>query len=204
MPRITPACAGKRGLDEAPDEAGGDHPRVRGEELYGLAKALRSAGSPPRARGRASLHGEKDNPRRITPACAGKSNLHLRRQSWQQDHPRVRGEERTTRRRCKKQEGSPPRARGRVGIFRLNSEGYRITPACAGKSRAALLPPGGHGDHPRVRGEESVCPGRLYGIEGSPPRARGRAKCQLFFARQAGITPACAGKSRLPLQGRRE
>ena len=175
-----------------------------GEEGTGRSPGRGRRGSPPRARGRALRSRKSPAQRRITPACAGKSNLHLRRQSWQQDHPRVRGEERTTRRRCKKQEGSPPRARGRVGIFRLNSEGYRITPACAGKSRAALLPPGGHGDHPRVRGEESVCPGRLYGIEGSPPRARGRAKCQLFFARQAGITPACAGKSRLPLQGRRE
>ena len=110
-PGITPACAGKRYRASSPGRGGEDHPRVRGEK-YGKRGRLKIYqdhprvrgeksffrvevsqlwGSPPRARGKASIsrishsllgsppraRGKEpmrlDKLRGITPACAGKS-----------------------------------------------------------------------------------------------------------------------------------
>ena len=73
----------------------------------------------------------------------------------------------------------------------------RITPAYAGKrvaveSRSACVQ-----DHPRVCGKKH-CPRkkRLSWTE-SPPRMRGKGSSSFMAFTCAGITPACAGKSKL-------
>ena len=71
----------------------------------------------------------------------------------------------------------------------------RITPACAGKTRRRLETVALGGDHPRVCGEN--CPAwkeRLLKM-GSPPRVRGKLQQGGGVSHQAGITPACAGKT---------
>ena len=69
--RITPACAGNsiRGCSQNP--AGGDHPRLRGEQQSRGLSMPQSRGSPPLARGTASSRRASDTRSRITPACAG-------------------------------------------------------------------------------------------------------------------------------------
>ena len=98
----------------------GNHPRVRGEE-YALT-SLRSvlAESPPRARGRVADAILVIQPRRITPACAGKSVWMAGGKPCVKNHPRVRGEERPIR-----------SARQVIG---------GITPACAGKRVMKMRP----------------------------------------------------------------
>ena len=70
-----------------------------------------------------------------------------------------------------------------------------ITPACAGKSAISQLTAMESRDHPRMCGEESIHFGDGILCLGSPPHVRGRGDWTKPRTRQAGITPACAGKS---------
>ena len=130
---ITPACAGKRRLPGPEGLRRRDHPRVRGEELKRTRRVGWGRGSPPRARGRDGIQEVGTRSFGITPACAGKRRTHWE-SCWQvQDHPRVRGEERSHDSCVLLELGSPPRARGRDGRRSERRPAAGITPACAGK-----------------------------------------------------------------------
>ena len=90
--------------------------------------------------------------------------------------------------------GSPPRVRGKVLSAVILYQGDRITPACAGKSRAGGKRCGGGKDHPRVCGEKGQLLLRHSSESGSPPRVRGKAGCKFEDMAVLRITPACAGK----------
>ena len=150
---------------------------------------------PPRRRGKDSgtVHG--CGQLRITPAWAGKSReipLHLRAAK---DHPRVGGEKYNSAEALANRQGSPPRGRGKAShcFHTLSIAG--ITPAWAGKSRAALSPKNCSRDHPRVGGEKRLLLGAGCKGLGSPPRGRGKAQPQLPAGTRKRITPAWAGKS---------
>ena len=115
-----------------------------------------------------------------------------------EDHPRVCGEKTSHSINRYRSSGSPPRVRGKVCVTFAWRHANGITPACAGKSYAAiarLLP---CWDHPRVCGEKHIGQRPVPTTPGSPPRVRGKGilcDCVLLLG---GITPACAGKS-LPI-----
>ena len=91
--------------------------------------------------------------------------------------------------------GSPPRVRGkrRHSFHRMSS--FRITPACAGKTRSRRRAAFSIRDHPRVCGENAkIMLNSLYG-KGSPPRVRGKRLKAAITVVPIGITPACAGKT---------
>ena len=111
--RITPACAGKSTAAAAGVENSGDHPRVCGEKSRYMREKQNPLGSPPRVRGKAPLPGKTLAPKRITPACAGKSHSVLCRRVDLVDHPRVCGEKSRRLRRTYRLSGSPPRVRGK-------------------------------------------------------------------------------------------
>ena len=69
--RFTPAGAGTAGVRPPPPRGTAVHPRGRGDGAYTLSRAARENGSPPRARGRLSQHGNGSWNRRFTPAGAG-------------------------------------------------------------------------------------------------------------------------------------
>ena len=73
---------------------------------------------------------------RITPACAGKTHRDLVGLFIPEDHPRVCGENRDPDNISAAKKGSPPRVRGKHLFFFPEIVGLRITPACAGKTRA--------------------------------------------------------------------
>ena len=151
---ITPACAGKsiRGFRLYASRK--DHPRVCGEKSG--ASAQDTAG------------------RGITPACAGKSVTYVCRDRRGWDHPRVCGEKSIFRRQRAQHLGSPPRVRGKGLDNVLFWTRMRITPACAGKSRAWPGTTPCRRDHPRVCGEKSPAVEMPMTILGSPPRVRGK------------------------------
>ena len=91
--------------------------------------------------------------------------------------------------------GSPPRVRGKVQPLAQTLEERRITPAYAGKSVCAPVCACPMWDHPRVCGEKLVHFGQGGGLEGSPPRMRGKVLAALMPTNALGITPAYAGKS---------
>ena len=155
---------------------------MRGEKHAYRVYVTDALGSPPRARGKA-------------PACRHRGR-------WCRDHPRVRGEKRPQHRPVLAHVGSPPRARGKV-LRHTGKENLRgITPACAGKRPRPKRDPGACWDHPRVRGEKRCDLCDTVTVQGSPPRARGKAGVFALFVDVAGITPACAGK-RLAWEERR-
>ena len=76
--RITPACAGNSFPPAFMGAAGGDHPRVCGEQFGGSSWKWCMSGSPPRVRGTAQPFGAAHPFCRITPACAGNSNIFVK------------------------------------------------------------------------------------------------------------------------------
>ena len=84
--------------------------------------------------------------------------------------------------------------RGKVFLPFVGSRHTGITPACAGKSTPSLAVFGLHRDHPRVCGEKVCKEIAPLSVWGSPPRVRGKVHTSHQRTRQAGITPACAGK----------
>ena len=171
---ITPAYAGKSRCNLPSTAPWKDHPRVCGEKARSICRPLCKMGSPPRMRGKVSVHSAFSPFVRITPACAGKSRRlsHCRSQFW--DHPRVCGEKLSLSTRPRAKSGSPPRVRGKVHISTGQVGGVGITPAYAGKRAVANFRPGTIRDHPRVCGEKTclIMSSRFW--MGSPPRMRGK------------------------------
>ena len=85
--------------------------------------------------------------------------------------------------------------RGKLEFYEYSLFRPRITPACAGKTRAGLPACRVREDHPRVCGENFplfvLC---VFPI-GSPPRVRGKPVKDWVVKEYGRITPACAGKT---------
>ena len=72
---ITPACAGNSSLTGDVTGSATDHPRVCGEQYQKLGNCWKAVGSPPRVRGTERGRSDMANECRITPACAGNSDI---------------------------------------------------------------------------------------------------------------------------------
>ena len=168
---------------------------MRGEDVTPVAPGVEGTGSPPHARGRRERRIRLSHCRRITPACAGKTSPMKSSRKLERDHPRMRGEDGSDRFPCGRVEGSPPHARGRLPARPVAGRRPRITPACAGKTSSTAGKPNCQTDHPRMRGEDRSVPCWTCTRCGSPPHARGRHLGLGNAAANAGITPACAGKT---------
>ena len=75
----------------------------------------------------------------------------------------------------------------------------RITPACAGSTKAFERKYLNEEDHPRLRGEYIYVDDVHYYTLGSPPLARGVLEQIQVIAQGTRITPACAGSTLSPL-----
>ena len=172
----------------------GDHPRVCGEKPSTILAQKSHMGSPPRVRGEVQLLHDRVKQLRITPACAGRSNIISIDMSMNWDHPRVRGEKQTHIFSRIRSQGSPPRARGEVArpVTPLKNRG--ITPACAGRRGRAMRCFYTSRDHPRVCGEKLTGKNGAQTEKGSPPRVRGEAGEPAFPAFHLRITPRVCGE----------
>ena len=74
----------------------------------------------------------------------------------------------------------------------------RITPAYAGKSVKLLAPWSGFQDHPRLCGEKKQKSVSSLTVPGSPPPMRGKVVLLSYDFVLPGITPAYAGKRKIP------
>ena len=152
-------------------------------------------GSPPRVRGKPSDGMVPLLIAGITPACAGKTQFPPFVQGLLWDHPRVCGENNRSRNSAKTGAGSPPRVRGKPAALAKGIKDIGITPACAGKTSATSSISASTWDHPRVCGENRSRTSTSEVMMGSPPRVRGKHREGRLPKQDAGITPACAGKT---------
>ena len=147
---------------------------MRGEKFVTLMRLLSTKGSPPLARGKASIF--------FDDCCQ------------LVDHPRLRGEKWDSAWYNPSNWGSPPLARGKDSAKTRQVHREGITPACAGKSHRSRKSRNAPRDHPRLRGEKKIFVFRRLRVWGSPPLARGKVFSGLSLVERARITPACAGK----------
>ena len=193
--RITPACAGKTISRSSSLDGITDHPRVCGENCELAGRLSNINGSPPRVRGKRRRMRGAQGVYRITPACAGKTEITNSNLVSSTDHPRVCGENIERYELYLPLYGSPPRVRGKLGSARIYSRRRRITPACAGKTKEFLRKYLRVPDHPRVCGENVRGSYSKFSNNGSPPRVRGKLKRRAVCDGVKRITPACAGKT---------
>ena len=200
------------GYDNSPAP---DHPRVRGEQGLQSWSRVWCVGPSPRARGAVRPRQNRNHVHGTIPACAGSSDvLHedailagtipacagsspppSAGEAGLRDHPRVRGEQKSSPDRCADEAGPSPRARGADQPPADGPAGGGTIPACAGSRKTAPGFTKPTWDHPRVRGEQRRRSSRPTRRRGPSPRARGAEEPPVSTKSQEGTIPACAGSS---------
>ena len=175
---------------------------MRGEHGHDFNVEQYETGSSPHARGtRDDLIG-KERGHGIIPACAGNT---VRRHSpfpAVRDHPRMRGEHRSSSVGGGVVVGSSPHARGtQCGAIVFHVD-HGIIPACAGNTMKLIEMLAVSRDHPRMRGEHGLNHGVRDSRTGSSPHARGTRLSIRSGSSRKGIIPACAGNT--PVRYRRQ
>ena len=131
---IIPACAGStyaKIIDSLPRR---DHPRMRGEHTVTVALTGDWQGSSPHARGALQQGHLALQVVGIIPACAGSTHAMSGRLGRARDHPRMRGEHKSTTHWMMSGRGSSPHARGAL-LRPVRRPGLcGIIPACAGST----------------------------------------------------------------------
>ena len=197
--RITPAYAGKRKWQTIYEIGDEDHPRLCGEKQVKVSNDGYVTGSPPPMRGKESDGEQRKMIGRITPAYAGKRKLTYKHVTKRQDHPRLCGEKEADVQFLWHSLGSPPPMRGKAFLVHHSSPPVRITPAYAGKRNGVCFCRIVHKDHPRLCGEKEPVQKHEADVQGSPPPMRGKVHTELHCGILVRITPAYAGKSRIPI-----
>ena len=152
-------------------------------------------GSSPHVRGALVTMPGMRSGRGIIPACAGSTQVRLRRRPWTEDHPRMCGEHRSGFNALFFLTGSSPHVRGARKDSPLRRCHSGIIPACAGSTLTLLAAGECSGDHPRMCGEHHVNHHNTSISSGSSPHVRGARADGVENAGQCGIIPACAGST---------
>ena len=172
--RITPAHAGKGGSIFFDSSELKDHPRACGERDFMEEQTLDELGSPPRMRGKGRTNHRQRAEKRITPAHAGKGVPQALILVQLGDHPRACGERFNRIAKPFREQGSPPRMRGKVQESKDSDFFVGITPAHAGKGEVLFHKCKVEWDHPRACGERALLMMGIILQLGSPPRMRGK------------------------------
>ena len=168
---------------------------MRGENFECLVVLDFRGGTSPRARGKRQHELLCFRGQGNIPACAGKTVAHCFCKEVAGEHPRVRGE--NQRSSCYRgvEEGTSPRARGKLGVGRLARCLFGNIPACAGKTSIIDTTPVLSEEHPRVRGENGIMGAPGGSGNGTSPRARGKQHDERGAVALGRNIPACAGKT---------
>ena len=111
---------------------------------------------------------------RITPARAGKTDVHRVGRTITRDHPRSCGKDPFTKPGNDACPGSPPLVRERLPSSFMWTNARRITPARAGKTIYHIRDFPVHRDHPRSCGKDQTEWHDISHVLGSPPLVRER------------------------------
>ena len=130
-------------------------------------------GSSPHVRGALVTMPGMRSGRGIIPACAGSTQVRLRRRPWTEDHPRMCGEHRSGFNALFFLTGSSPHVRGARKDSPLRRCHSGIIPACAGSTLTLAVSRSRARDHPRMCGEHFDPVESGVRIAGSSPHVRG-------------------------------
>ena len=150
---IIPAHAGRTLPGIMLGRGGSDHPRSRGEHPPGTSGLASLRGSSPLTRGALSFVACRRRCSGIIPAHAGSTPQPPGPRPHSRDHPRSRGEHRTSSPPASVRAGSSPLTRGARSVLRTRRARSRIIPAHAGSTRRKTPQSHHPRDHPRSRGE---------------------------------------------------
>ena len=129
------------------------------------------------------------------PAYAGSTSPAPAGQGPAPDHPRIRGEHRSTAGTTASRRGSSPHTRGALGILLAIFIQLGIIPAYAGSTTRWSSPSWSPWDHPRIRGEHVSDEVGQVGEGGSSPHTRGAPRDVPPENIDIGIIPAYAGST---------
>ena len=194
-PRIIPARAGQTHWPAIRTIGRTDHPRACGANGIECAHRTCRHGSSPRVRGKRRRLQRRRGPGRIIPARAGQTSARDMSRNAYADHPRACGANATTAINVSGAAGSSPRVRGKLEPVGAGHERFRIIPARAGQTSAAVGSGSRRSDHPRACGANVRVHTMLLVRSGSSPRVRGKLiRRGKHFARNR-IIPARAGQT---------
>ena len=137
----------------------------------------------------------RDAPRGLIPAHAGKTPPYGPSRRPYGAHPRSRGENRRSRSSASRSYGSSPLTRGKLTPSMSCSTGPRLIPAHAGKTPASFAGVHSGWAHPRSRGENHHHRRGQSVHRGSSPLTRGKHALAVARLDSAGLIPAHAGKT---------
>ena len=192
---IIPACAGSTSVCFLGKFLVGDHPRMCGEHRSIVGIGVACQGSSPHVRGARRPRQPGIRPNGIIPACAGSTQVRLRRRPWTEDHPRMCGEHDAVPELSACDSGSSPHVRGALSCRNCLRLDCGIIPACAGSTSAVRPSIMVATDHPRMCGEHLEPSPVQNSTAGSSPHVRGAPHHIDHGATQLGIIPACAGST---------
>ena len=132
--RITPARAGRAHPLKPYQALHRDHPRSRGKDSPSIENNIPTSGSPPLAREGLCRICILFYDIGITPARAGRTFVYRQPTLQNEDHPRLRGKDKTSFANVVKWLGSPPLAREGQPAPVLKFTLGGITPARAGRT----------------------------------------------------------------------
>ena len=196
--RIIPAFAGSTRSCRPTATIRGDHPRIRGEHVFGYGDTLEQTGSSPHSRGAHRPAPAAPRADGIIPAFAGSTPASPRPPLRTGDHPRIRGEHTGRLSELSATQGSSPHSRGAlggVGVLRVRDG---IIPAFAGSTTRRGRGRRIRRDHPRIRGEHPFPWLTKNDVPGSSPHSRGARNAEAPSGSWFGIIPAFAGSTRPP------
>ena len=133
----------------------------------------------------------------IIPAYAGSTPSTSGQVGGDADHPRIRGEHKSTYRYLHQYAGSSPHTRGARRRHRRQPTRRPIIPAYAGSTRRGSWRVRFCSDHPRIRGEHRRHDTETSSPYGSSPHTRGAQVLGDDLGVYLGIIPAYAGSTNI-------
>ena len=166
------------------------HPHGRGDGSRNKSSVSPIAGSPPRAWGRRVLRDHMPENGRFTPTGVGTALAMWIAALILPVHPHGRGDGENTARRDAQQDGSPPRAWGRLLVAGADLLGPAVHPHGRGDGYQGVQRFGlAIGSPPRAWGRLKLLAICLAKVFGSPPRAWGRRSGSVAFVNLSQVHP---------------
>ena len=175
------------------------HPRRCGADAISFCKPCTFGGSSPQVRGRRWGCDVEGGYAGLIPAGAGQTRAWDCLPSKHWAHPRRCGADPKGSISIPTDLGSSPQVRGRLAEVPERAVQVGLIPAGAGQTIGHILPAGERWAHPRRCGADGAVLAHVRMSPGSSPQVRGRLCTNSTGQHLAGLIPAGAGQTSLPM-----